>query len=129
MKTGLRFDFYTGEYDRNRNDLRKDIVSVLEKDVFTFEAVFYKLIDNYSELGHWRYHTVNKQLLMDELENYLEYIRSGMEQKYDTGLTRENFGNVYNDIKKNRESVIILIENFYAWVNSSASDIITICGI
>ena len=128
IKTRLRFDFYSDDQDKTNTK----VISILEEDVFTFEPVFYKVIPNYKNYGHWGKHRlINDQIdkLLIELDSYKECLINKTEKDYFPELTAENFGTVYSDINLNRSKIISLIENFYKWIQDQKIKLMIICGI
>jgi uncharacterized protein YktB (UPF0637 family) len=126
IKSGLRFDFYDGVHDNT------DIISILEEDIFTIEPVFYSVISNYNNYGHWGKHLLDKAQivrLIKELDSYALYLQEKKEEEYIVNLNLKNFKKTLKDIKKNRKSVLKLINSFTSWLRNLKNDQITIHGI
>lgn len=128
LRSGLRFDFYYDDGTENN----QAVISVTEEDVFTIEPVFYKILEDYSNYGHWGQHTIEtsrKEEFVSEIKSYIECLIAKTEQQYWPKLNMNNFGGVYRDIENHREEVVAFAQNFLKWVENSSSHSITICGI
>ena len=127
LKTGLKFDIYDGDIENSGN-----CISILEEDVFVIEPVFYKVIDNYANYGHWGKHVLDhdkKNEMILELYEYAGFLVNKIEMEYYPGLNKNNFGKIYSDINKNRKKIILFINSISDWIKNTKNKFLTISGI